>query len=62
MNNLGMVAWWLMVVGAINWGLSALGFNLVNMIFGFAPVLEQIVYLLVGASGVYALLQKFKIV
>lgn len=62
MKNLGTVAWWLMVIGAINWGLVALGFNLVSMIFGSVPMVETIVYALVGLSGVYALLQKFEIV
>lgn len=53
--GLGQIAWWLVVIGAINWGLDALGFNVVELIFGSWPQLVTIVYLLVGASGVYAL-------
>jgi uncharacterized membrane protein YuzA (DUF378 family) len=53
MKMLHMVAFVLAMVGAINWGLTALGFNVVNMILGGMPGLETIVYLLVGASGVY---------
>lgn len=53
--GLGQIAWWLVVIGAINWGLDALGFNVVEVIFGSWPQLVTIVYLLVGASGVYAL-------
>lgn len=53
--GLSQIAWWLVVIGAINWGLDALGFNVVELIFGSWPQLVTIVYLLVGASGVYAL-------
>lgn len=61
MQNLGTVAWWLVIVGALNWGLVALGMNLVAMIFGGMPVVETLVYALVGLSGVYLLLNKFGI-
>lgn len=55
-----MAAWILVVVGALNWGLVGLsGFlgggswNLVYMIFGSWPILESLVYVLVGAAAVY---------
>lgn len=47
----------LTVVGAVNWGLVGLGdfigmnLNLVNLFVGSWPVVENIVYLLVGISG-----------
>lgn len=53
--GLSQIAWWLIVIGAINWGLDALGFNVVEVILGSWPQLVTIVYLLVGASGVYVL-------
>lgn len=56
------ISWWLMVVGALNWGLTAFGMNLVNMLFGSMPVVEMVVYVLVGLAGLYALLAKFEIV
>lgn len=62
MKNLGMIAWWLVIIGALNWGLVALNMNLVMMIFGSWPMVETIVYALVGLSGIYLLLQKFEIV
>jgi uncharacterized membrane protein YuzA (DUF378 family) len=62
MQTIGTIAWWLVVIGALNWGLGVLGINLVNMIFGMMPALETLVYALVGLSGVYVLLQKFEIV
>lgn len=52
MKILHMVAFTLVVVGAINWGLvGLLQYNLVNTVLG-ATGLENIVYILVGASGV----------
>lgn len=55
MKMLHMAAFLLTAIGAINWGLTALGFNVVNMLLGSMTGLETIVYLLVGASGVYIL-------
>lgn len=51
-----VVAFLLLVVGGLNWGLTALGFNLVNMLLGSIPMLETVVYLLVGASALYLVL------
>ncbi|MCB9809547.1 DUF378 domain-containing protein [Candidatus Peribacteria bacterium] len=54
-------AWILVLVGALNWGLVGLGsffggnWNVVNLIFGSVPVLESIIYLLVGIAGVLML-------
>ena len=52
-----MVAFILLVVGGINWGLVGLsGFNLVETVLGSWPMLVKIVYILVGLSAVYELL------
>lgn len=51
----------LVIVGALNWGLVGIGqylnanWNLVNIVFGAIPLLEVLVYLLVGLAGVYEL-------
>ena len=55
MKSLHMVAFVLLIIGGLNWGLSAFGINLVSMLLGSWPTLERIVYLLVGASAVYEL-------
>ncbi len=48
-----MVAWWLLFIGGINWGLiGAFDFNLVNKILGSISMLERIVYILVGLSAI----------
>lgn len=50
------VTFLLVVVGALNWGLVGLfNFNLVNMVVGSWPMVEKLVYVLVGASAVYLL-------
>ncbi len=56
MRNLNAIDWIatvLVIIGAINWGLVAFGFNLVNLIFGAWPTAELIIYLLVGLSGIW---------
>lgn len=46
----------LAALGAINWGLVAgLEFNLVNALLGAAPMVEKVVYILVGLAGVMVL-------
>ena len=59
------IAWWLVVVGAVNWGLYGLGmllggasWNLVSMLFGPWPMVESVVYVLVGLSGLMLLMGK----
>ncbi len=59
MKALHMIAWILLVIGGINWLLIGLGgfmgsdWNVVHMILGSIPMLEWLVYLLVGLSAVY---------
>lgn len=54
MHLVHMLAFTLVVVGGVNWGLVGLmDYNLVNMLLGSMPGLESLVYVLVGASAVY---------
>ncbi|OGG50556.1 hypothetical protein A2763_04300 [Candidatus Kaiserbacteria bacterium RIFCSPHIGHO2_01_FULL_54_36] len=59
MKNLHMVAWILMIVGGLNWGLIGLGgfmnadWNVVGMLLGSWPQVEWLVYILVGLAAVY---------
>ncbi len=46
-------------VGAINWGLDALGFNVVELIAG-TGTFAMVVYLLVGVCGLVGLYKVFK--
>lgn len=49
----------LVVIGAINWGLTAFDWNVVNAILGSLPTVEMIVYILVGLAGLWELKQLF---
>jgi uncharacterized protein len=57
MKALHKTAFVLVIIGALNWGLMAIGYymssnwNVVNLILGSVPWLENLVYLLVGLSA-----------
>ncbi len=52
MKALHVIAFILVVVGALNWGLVGIGgWNVVNALLGSWPVVEKIVYILVGLSA-----------
>lgn len=54
MKMVSMVAMLLVVIGGLNWGLvGLLNVNLVSMLLGSVPMLEKLVYILVGVSAVY---------
>ena len=62
MKILHMIAFILLIVGGVNWGLVGLGWlvngsdwNVVHMILGSSATLEGIVYVLVGISAVWLL-------
>jgi len=56
MNTVDWVAFLLVIVGGLNWGLvGAFDFDLVAKLFGAASLLSRIVYDLVGLSAVYML-------
>lgn len=63
MNSVSMLAWVLVVVGGVNWGLvgvamlmgSGANWNVVNLLLGSWPMVEAVVYVLVGLSAVYSL-------
>lgn len=54
-----MIAFVLVVIGGLNWGLVGLGgfigndLNVVNMILGGWPAVEWLVYVLVGLSALW---------
>lgn len=60
MNPLSWIALILVVVGGLNWGLVGVAnFNLVSAILGSVPILEKIVYIVVGLSAIVVLIQAF---
>jgi uncharacterized membrane protein YuzA (DUF378 family) len=58
MKSLHSVSFILVIIGGLNWGLVALGswmgsnWNVVNLLLGGWPTLENLVYLLVGLSAI----------
>jgi len=56
MKVLHYVAFLLVIVGAINWLLVAFEYNLVTMLVGAWPMVEKVVYILVGISAVVLLI------
>ncbi len=59
MKALHGIAFVLLVIGGLNWGLIALGYwagsnwNVVNLLVGAWPTVENLVYLLVGISALW---------
>lgn len=59
MNALDWIAYVLLIVGGLNWGLVGVNdMNLVSMLLG-EGMLANIVYILVGLSALYVLVMKF---
>ncbi|OGE26748.1 hypothetical protein A3H85_00255 [Candidatus Daviesbacteria bacterium RIFCSPLOWO2_02_FULL_40_8] len=54
LREYSQIAVFLVVVGALNWGLVGLtGYNLINFILGTNPKVESVAYILIGLSGVW---------
>ena len=61
MKTLKMLAYLLVVVGGLNWGLvGLLELNVVEMLLGSVPTAVQVVYVLVGVSAVWMLVDYAK--
>lgn len=64
MKGLGPIARILLLIGGLNWGLVGVGMlvnndlNVVNMVVGSMPVLEAVVYVLVGLSALFIIFNK----
>lgn len=53
------VAIWLLIIGGLNWGLTAFNFNVVDMIFGAGSTLSMLIYILIGLSALVKLWAMF---
>ena len=53
MKYLHMIAFILLIVGGLNWLLTAFNYNLVDMIFGVGSPIAMLIYILVGLSAIY---------
>jgi uncharacterized protein len=60
MGPIGWIAFILVVVGGLNWGLVGIfNFNLISAIFGDMSALARIIYILVGLSALLTLVKPF---
>lgn len=54
MKEIDWLAYVLVTIGAVNWGLiGAFNLDLVRTILSTSPALVQLVYILIGLSGLY---------
>lgn len=61
MRVITQIAFWLVIVGALNWGLVGLmDWNLVASLFGAMGIVSRIIYILVGASAIWLIVDLFR--
>lgn len=53
MKILHIIAFILLIVGGLNWGLTAFNYNVVEMILGAGSIVTRAVYVLVALSAIY---------
>ena len=53
MKGLHTITFILLVIGGLNWLLTAFSYNVVEMIFGVGSTVTMVIYILVGLSAVY---------
>lgn len=60
MKYLKQIAYVLLLIGGINWGVYGVsGYDVVEVLFGQIPMIANLVYVLVGLSAVYIILNKY---
>ncbi len=56
---LGQIAYWITIIGGLNWGLIGIGYffqanwDVLYLILGSMPAVQYIVYIIVGLSAIY---------
>jgi uncharacterized membrane protein YuzA (DUF378 family) len=57
MKGLNLISMLLLIIGGINWAIVGIaGYNIIAMIFAFAPIATTIVYVLVGLAALYQIM------
>ena len=58
MKTLDVIVAILLVIGGLNWFLvGALDFDLVEFIFGSLPIIQNVIYIVVGLAAFYQIFQ-----
>lgn len=60
MNVLFKIAVWILIIGGIAWGIEAFEVCIFDVIFGFSHVVETIVDLILGISGIFVAIRIFQ--
>jgi uncharacterized membrane protein YuzA (DUF378 family) len=63
-HHKGVICWiagLLVLIGGLNWGFVGLfNMNLVALIFGHFPIVEKVIYILVGASALLIIIKMIR--
>ncbi len=61
MKALNSIAWVLVIIGAVNWGLvGILNLDIVASLLGDMSTISRVVYSVVGVAGLWIILSKFR--
>lgn len=56
MRALTVIAFGLMVIGALNWGLQGIAdYDAISAIFGAVPFVARIIFAVIGLAGLYGI-------
>ncbi len=61
LSTMDWIAMILLIVGGLNWGFVAFGWNIVGALLGGIPMLLTAVYFLVGLSAIYMIFMMKKL-
>ena len=59
MGAIDWIAFVLVIIGALNWGLAVFNINIVTSVFG-TGIFATVIYALVGLSGIWMIYSAFK--
>jgi uncharacterized membrane protein YuzA (DUF378 family) len=62
LGTVGWIAWVLVIIGSINWGLVGIdsNYNLVTLLFGSGSLITRGIYILVGLAALVVIYYKIQ--
>lgn len=62
MKIIKKIAFVLVIIGGLNWGIYGLiGYDLVDVFIGSIPMIARILYVLIGLSALYLIINKYTV-
>jgi uncharacterized membrane protein YuzA (DUF378 family) len=62
MKYIKQIAYVLVLIGALNWGVYGVsGYDLVNICAGKIPMIARIIYVVVGLSALYIIINRYRV-